>query len=184
MPLLCAYIAFISLLLPSIQAAASIRSYHKPLTVAALALNLPYVVYWCSSKENDLYNRLSYKRDYRAALWNHGLNLIDFAALSSELPATSLFLTGAILVGLQTATYVFCDAYGVSFVWSGLTGMLCHRLCIQKQVKWNLLLAILLNSATLVYYAYNAPAVTTMAHAGGVAFGFGLSFLLPYKKTL
>ncbi|MEF2228543.1 MAG: hypothetical protein V3581_00635 [Candidatus Cardinium sp.] len=140
-------------------------------------------MYCSGSKETNLYNRLFYKGDHDAALWNHGLNLINLVALSRELHAKPLFLTAAILVGLQTATYVFCDAYGVSLVWSGLTGMLFHRLCMQKQMKWHLLLAILLNSATLVYYSYHAPAVTTFAHLGGVAVGFGLSFVLPYKNT-
>ncbi|MCT4696860.1 hypothetical protein [Candidatus Cardinium sp. TP] len=140
-------------------------------------------MYCSGSKETNLYNRLFYKGDHDAALWNHGLNLINLVALSRALHAKPLFLTAAILVGLQTATYVFCDAYGVSLVWSGLTGMLFHRLCMQKQMKWHLLLAILLNSATLVYYSYHAPAVTTFAHLGGVAVGFGLSFVLPYKNT-
>ncbi|WP_342265627.1 hypothetical protein [Cardinium endosymbiont of Philonthus spinipes] len=125
-----------------------------------------------------------YKGDYRAALWNHTLNLINFFALSSELPAQHLFLATAILVGLQTSTYAVCQSYGVSLVWSGLTGMLCHRLCIQKQIKWHLVVAMLLSSAALGYYAYKEPAITTIAHLGGVAGGFGLSFLLPYKKSL
>lgn len=176
---LCTCIAFICVLSPSIQAATPIKSYHKPLTIAAIALNLPYAVHALCSKNESVYNRLFYNGDHRAALWNHSLNLIDFAALSSELPAKYLFLTGAILVGLQTATYVFCQSYGISLVWSGLTGMLCHRSCIQQQVKWHLLLAMLLNSVTLVYYAYNAPAITTLSHLGGVAVGFSLSVLLP-----
>lgn len=181
---LCAYVAFIYTLPPSIQAAAPIKSYNKSLTIAAIALNLPYAVHALCSKNESIHNRLFYNGDYRAALWNHSLSLIDFAALSNELPAKHLFLTTAILIGLQTSTYVFCHSEGVSLVWSGLTGMLVHRLCIQKQVKWYLLLAMSLNSATLAYYAYSAPAITTIAHLGGVAVGFGLSFLLPYKKSL
>ncbi|WP_419241750.1 hypothetical protein [Cardinium endosymbiont of Nabis limbatus] len=180
---LCTCIAFIFVFAPSMQAATAIKSCDKPLTIAAIALNLPYTVYALCSKNESLCDRLFYQGAGRAALWNHSLNLINFAALSSELPAKYLFLAGGIFLGLQTSTYLFCQSYGVSLVWSGLTGMLCHRLGIQKNVKSHLLLAMLLNSITLVYYAYKAPAITTIAHLGGVAAGFSLSFLLPYKKA-
>ncbi|TSJ81462.1 hypothetical protein [Cardinium endosymbiont of Dermatophagoides farinae] len=166
-----------------IQAAAPLGSYDTPLTVAAIALNLPYPVHLLCSKNESLYDRLSYRGKYQEALLNHSLNVVSFTALSSELPAKHLFLTGAILFGIQTSTHFFCKSYGVSLIWSGLTGMLFHRLCIQKQFKWHLLLALLLNSATLVYYGYNSSAQTTIAHLSGVVAGFGLSFLLPYKKS-
>lgn len=181
---LSTWIIFISVLSPSVQAATPIKSYDKALTVAAIVCNVPYVVHILGNKNESLYNRLFYQGDHRSALWNHSLNLINFAALSSELPAKYLFLTGGTLVGLQTSTYVFCKSYGVSLVWSNLTGMLLHRLWIQKGFKWHLLIAVLVNSATLVYYTYNAPGITTVAHLGGVVGGFGLSFLLPYKQSV
>ena len=184
--ILPAYIAFTFFCVPSIQAAPPVKSYDTPLTVAAIALNLPYPLYLLCSKNERLSYRLSYReilsdrKDYKQMLWNHSLNLIDFAALSSELPFKHLLLVGAILVGIQTSIWFFCDTHGVSLVWSGLTGMLFHRLCIQKQFKWHLFLALLLNGAALAYYGLDA---TNVAHLGGVVGGFGLSFLLPYKKS-
>ncbi|CAH2559698.1 hypothetical protein CAOEGIBSW744_0163 [Cardinium endosymbiont of Oedothorax gibbosus] len=64
LPLLCPYIAFTCALSPSIQAAAPIKSYAKPLTITAIALHLPYAVHKLRSKNESLYSRLFYNGDH------------------------------------------------------------------------------------------------------------------------
>lgn len=184
------FIAFIVLctgMSATAQAASKIEyPRDKQLAIAAIGLNVPYVCYLIRSNNatQDLKNRLFYTGNIAESLLNHSLNVVSYVALGSEIPAKYLFLTAAIFVGLQTSTYTFFDTHGVSLVWSGLTGVLLHRLCIQKEVKPHLLLATLLNSVALIYYAYQAPAITTVAHLGGVAAGIGISFCIPYKSTL
>lgn len=189
-PFLYPFIAFLVLcttMSTTAQAASKIEwSRDKQLAIAAIGINVPYACYLIRSNNATQYlkNRLFYKGNTAESLLNHSLNVVSYVALGSEIPAKYLLLTGAIFVGLQTSTYTFFDAHGVSLVWSGLTGMLLHRLCIQKEVKSHLLLATLLNSTALIYYAYKAPAITTIAHIGGVAAGIGISFCIPYKDTL
>lgn len=166
------------------DAAANKNYYNIWAAIAAFGLNIPYTVHLLNHKHpiQDLKKRFSYKESVPETLWNHSLNITSLLALSTEVPTTSLLLTGAVLMGLQTSAYTFWETYGVSIIWSGFTGMLLHRLFIQKKIKLHSLLALLLNSVTFAYYVFKAPPITTVAHLGGVIAGISLSFWIPYKN--
>lgn len=161
------------------------KAYTKDtlLWLTPIGLNAPYIVQCFAGKNTPLKDKLFYKGDTLDAVWNHSLNLINVLTLVPELPFQHLLLATGTFIGVQTLTYTLFDSYGVSLIWSGLGGMILQRLTIQKEIKWYLILATLLNTASLAYYAHKLPMVSTGAHLGGIALGFGFSFLLPYKKS-
>ena len=164
-----------------VQQAPEKKWYTYTLATAAVLLNLPYMVKLATAEERKPLALLwGYPGSTQETIINHGLNVVSAACLWPDLSIGQNLAVNATLIGIQSCTYLFFpSAHGVSLIWSGLTGVMIGRLLAPTPcTKLRLMVPIVLNSIACLYYAFQAPMLTTGAHLGGMTAGFLLSIPL------